>query len=56
MSGFVSTKGLSFDCATTHRNFTKNIKEVRFQGVAREVAGVDYFDDDAKRLRLYVRI
>ena len=55
-SGFVSTKGLSFDCATTHRNFNKDIKEVRFQGVAREVAGVDYFDDDKKRIRLYVRI
>lgn len=56
MSGFVSTKGLSFDCVTTHRNFNKNLREVRFQGVAREVAGVDYFDDDKKRLRLYVRI
>lgn len=56
MSGFVSTKGLSFDCATTHREFKKTIREVRFQGVAREVAGVDYFDDDKKRLRFYVRI
>lgn len=56
VSGFVSTKGLSFDCATTHRSFNKNIREVRFQGVAREVAGVDYFDDDKKRLRFYVRI
>ena len=56
ISGFVSTKGLSFDCATTHRKFNKAIKEVRFQGVAREVAGVDYFDDDKKRLRFYVRI
>lgn len=56
ISGFVSTKGMSFDCATTHRNFSKNIKEVRFQGVAREVAGVDYFDDDKKRIRFYVRI
>lgn len=55
-SGFVSTKGMSFDCATTHRNFNKTIKEVRFQGVAREVAGVDYFDDDKKRIRFYVRI
>lgn len=55
-SGFVSTKGMSFDCATTHRKFNKNIREVRFQGVAREVAGVDYFDDDKKRLRFYVRI
>lgn len=56
MSGFMSTKGLSFDCVTTHRNFDKDLKEIRFQGVAREVAGVDYFDDDAKRLRFYVRI
>lgn len=56
ISGFVSTKGMSFDCATTHRNFSKNVKEVRFQGVAREVAGVDYFDDDKKRIRFYVRI
>lgn len=56
ISGFVSTKGLSFDCATTHRSFDKNIKEIRFQGVAREVAGVDYFDDDKKRIRFYVRI
>lgn len=56
VSGFVSTKGLSFDCVTTHRTFNKDIKEVRFQGVAREVAGVDYFDDDKKRLRFYVRI
>lgn len=56
ISGFVSTKGMSFDCATTHRNFSKNVKAVRFQGVAREVAGVDYFDDDKKRLRFYVRI
>lgn len=56
MSGFTSTKGLSFDCVTTHRNFDKDLKEIRFQGVAREVAGVDYFDDDAKRLRFYVRI
>ena len=56
MSGFVSTKGLSFDCATTHRIFDKDIKEIRFQGVAREVAGVDYFDDDKKRIRFYVRI
>lgn len=56
ISGFVSTKGLSFDCVTTHRKFTKDIKEIRFQGVAREVAGVDYFDDDKKRLRFYVRI
>ena len=56
VSGFVSTKGLSFDCATTHRNFNKDIREIRFQGVAREVAGVDYFDDDKKRLRFYVRI
>lgn len=55
-SGFVSTKGLSFDCAITHRLFDKNIKEIRFQGVAREVAGVDYFDDDEKRIRFYVRI
>lgn len=56
VSGFVSTKGLSFDCAITHRLFDKNIKEIRFQGVAREVAGVDYFDDDKKRIRFYVRI
>ena len=56
ISGFVSTKGLSFDCATTHRIFDKDIKEIRFQGVAREVAGVDYFDDDKKRIRFYVRI
>lgn len=56
MSGFVSAKGMSFDCATTHRSFDKDIKEIRFQGVAREVAGVDYFDDDAKRIRFYVRI
>lgn len=56
MSGFVSTKGMSFDCATTHRSFDKDIKEIRFQGVAREVAGVDYFDDDKKRIRFYVRI
>lgn len=56
ISGFVSTKGMSFDCVTTHRNFDKDIREVRFQGVAREVAGVDYFDDDEKRLRFYVRI
>ena len=56
ISGFVSTKGLSFDCATTHRSFDKNLKEIRFQGVAREVAGVDYFDDDKKRIRFYVRI
>lgn len=56
VSGFVSTKGMSFDCVTTHRTFNKDIKEVRFQGVAREVAGVDYFDDDKKRLRFYVRI
>lgn len=56
VSGFVSTKGMSFDCVTTHRNINKDIKEIRFQGVAREVAGVDYFDDDAKRIRLYVRI
>lgn len=56
ISGFVSTKGLSFDCATTHRSFDKDIKEIRFQGVAREVAGVDYFDDDKKRIRFYVRI
>lgn len=55
-SGFVSTKGMSFDCATTHRNFNKDVKEIRFQGVAREVAGVDYFDDDRKRIRFYVRI
>lgn len=56
ISGFVSTKGMSFDCATTHRKINKNVKEVRFQGVAREVAGVDYFDDDKKRIRFYVRI
>ena len=56
MSGFMSTKGMSFDCTTTHRSFDKDIKEIRFQGVAREVAGIDYFDDDAKRLRFYVRI
>lgn len=56
ISGFVSTKGISFDCATTHRVFNKDIKEVRFQGVAREVAGVDYFDDDRKRIRFYVRL
>lgn len=56
ISGFVSTKGLSFDCVTTHRNFNKNIREIRFQGVAREVAGVDYFDDDRKRIRFYVRL
>ena len=56
ISGFVSTKGMSFDCATTHRKFNKNVKEIRFQGVAREVAGVDYFDDDKKRIRFYVRI
>ena len=56
MSGFLSTKGLSFDCVTTHRNFNKDVKEVRFQGVAREVAGVDYFDDDRKRIRFYVRL
>lgn len=56
MSGFLSTKGLSFDCATTYRKFNKNIKEMRFQGVAREVAGVDYFDDDRKRIRFYVRL
>lgn len=56
VSGFVSTKGMSFDCATTHRNFDKNVKEVRFQGVAREVAGVDYFDGDGKRIRFYVRL
>lgn len=56
ISGFVSTKGLSFDCAITHRSFDKDIKEIRFQGVAREVAGVDYFDDDKKRIRFYVRI
>lgn len=56
ISGFVSTKGLSFDCATTHRSFNKTIREIRFQGVAREVAGVDYFDDDKKRIRFYVRI
>ena len=56
ISGFVSTKGMSFDCVTTHRNINKTVKEVRFQGVAREVAGVDYFDDDKKRLRFYVRI
>lgn len=56
ISGFVSTKGLSFDCAITHRMFDKDIKEIRFQGVAREVAGVDYFDDDKKRIRFYVRI
>lgn len=55
-SGFVSTKGMSFDCVTTHRKINKTVKEVRFQGVAREVAGVDYFDDDKKRLRFYVRI
>lgn len=55
-SGFVSTKGMSFDCATTHRKFNKDIKELRFQGVAREVAGVDYFDDDRKRIRFYVRL
>ena len=56
ISGFVSTKGMSFDCATTHRSFNKNVREIRFQGVAREVAGVDYFDDDKKRIRFYVRI
>lgn len=56
ISGFVSTKGMSFDCATTHRKFNKNIKEIRFQGVARGVAGVDYFDDDRKRIRFYVRL
>ena len=56
ISGFVSAKGLSFDCATTHRSFNKTIREIRFQGVAREVAGVDYFDDDKKRIRFYVRI
>lgn len=56
ISGFVSTKGMSFDCATTYRKFNKNVKEIRFQGVAREVAGVDYFDDDRKRVRFYVRI
>lgn len=56
ISGFVSTKGMSFDCVTTHRSFNKTIKEVRFQGVAREVAGVDYFDDDRKRIRFYVRL
>lgn len=56
ISGFVSTKGLSFDCAITHRSFDKDLKEIRFQGVAREVAGVDYFDDDKKRIRFYVRI
>lgn len=56
ISGFVSTKGMSFDCATTHRTFNKTVKEMRFQGVAREVAGVDYFDDDRKRIRFYVRL
>lgn len=56
ISGFLSTKGMSFDCATTYRKFSKNIKEMRFQGVAREVAGVDYFDDDRKRIRFYVRL
>lgn len=56
ISGFVSTKGLSYDCAITHRSFDKDIKEIRFQGVAREVAGIDYFDDDKKRIRFYVRI
>lgn len=56
ISGFLSAKGMSFDCATTHRKFNKNIKEIRFQGVAREVAGVDYFDDDRKRIRFYVRL
>lgn len=56
ISGFLSTKGINFDCATTHRNFSKTIKEIRFQGVAREVAGVDYFDDDRKRIRFYVRL
>lgn len=56
ISGFVSTKGMSFDCATTHRKFNKDVKEIRFQGVAREVAGVDYFDDDRKRIRFYVRL
>lgn len=56
ISGFVSTKGVSYDCAITHRSFDKDLKEIRFHGVAREVAGVDYFDDDKKRIRLYVRI
>lgn len=56
VSGFVSAKGMSFDCVTTHRALNKDVEEVRFQGVAREVAGVDYFDDDKKRLRFYVRI
>lgn len=56
VSGFLSAKGMSFDCATTYRKFSKNVKEMRFQGVAREVAGVDYFDDDRKRIRFYVRL
>lgn len=56
ISGFVSTKGMSFDCATTYRKLNKTVKELRFQGVAREVAGVDYFDDDRKRIRFYVRL
>lgn len=56
ISGFLSAKGMSFDCATTYRKFNKNVKEMRFQGVAREVAGVDYFDDDRKRIRFYVRL
>lgn len=56
VSGFLSAKGMSFDCATTHRKINKNVKEIRFQGVAREVAGVDYFDDDRKRIRFYVRL
>lgn len=56
ISGFLSAKGMSFDCATTYRKFNKTVKEMRFQGVAREVAGVDYFDDDRKRIRFYVRL
>lgn len=56
ISGFLSAKGMSFDCATTYRKFSKTVKEMRFQGVAREVAGVDYFDDDRKRIRFYVRL
>lgn len=56
ISGFLSAKGMSFDCATTYRKFSKNVKEMRFQGIAREVAGVDYFDDDRKRIRFYVRL
>lgn len=56
ISGFLSAKGMSFDCATTYRKFSKTVKEMRFQGVAREVAGVDYFDDDKKRIRFYVRL